>query len=113
MEDLEIEEQSGSFTRPPGFKVRDMMKSQPWETGQDAAVTARVRFDSQVGWWAARTLGVPAAVDESLEAEIPVANRDAFVGWILSFGDSAEVLGPDDLRAEILERVESAMASLP
>ncbi len=113
MEDLELQEQSGSFTRPSGFKVRDMMKSHPWETGQDAAVTARVRFDSQVGWWAARTLGVPAAVDESLEVEIPVANRDAFVGWILSFGDSAEVLGPDDLRAEIKERVESAMASLP
>jgi predicted DNA-binding transcriptional regulator YafY len=64
-----------------------------------------------VSWWAARTLGVPVAGGEPLEIELPVTNRDAFVGWILSFGASAEVLGPDDLRAEILQRVVAALES--
>ena len=38
-----------------------------------------------------------------------VANRDAFIGWVLSFGASAEVLAPAELRAEILNRVNSAL----
>jgi predicted DNA-binding transcriptional regulator YafY len=42
-----------------------------------------------------------------------VVNRDAFVGWVLSFGASAEVIGPPELRDAVAQRVGETMAQLP
>ncbi|NNC75932.1 MAG: WYL domain-containing protein, partial [Acidimicrobiia bacterium] len=44
----------------------------------------------------------------ALVAEVLVRNRDAFIGWLLGFDDHAELLGPDDLRLELLDRVRGA-----
>ena len=32
-----------------------------------------------------------------------------FVGWVLGFGPDAEVLGPDELRQQVLARIEAAV----
>lgn len=102
----------GKFKRPRGFDVKTVLQAQPWEAGYDEQIEATVRFDEDVAWWAGRTLGRSVA-DGPLEVNIPISNRDAFVGWILSFGPSAEVLGPPELRQEILGRVEAALSLLP
>jgi predicted DNA-binding transcriptional regulator YafY len=47
-----------------------------------------------------------------LDAELSVANREAFIGWILGFGPDAEVLGPPELRDAVLQRVEAALGGL-
>lgn len=113
IEDLKVDDPPHSFVRPKGFKIRELMGTQPWETGPDATVTATVRFDESVGWWAARSLGVESSPTGELTVDVPVSNRDAFVGWILSFGDAAEVLSPADLRSEIVSRVHHALLGLP
>jgi len=100
--------EAAAIPKPPGFDVKGLMAAQPWETGPDPAVEAKIRFDADVAWWAARTLGLEAP-DGELEATVPVSNRDALVGWALSFGDSAEVLEPADLRDEIVRRARAAM----
>ena len=41
--------------------------------------------------------------DGSLVVEVPCANRDAFRSWLLGWGADAEVLGPPDVRAEVVE----------
>lgn len=108
IESLEVGDKPDSFEKPKGFDIRAVMDTQPWETGGSEELEARVRFDADVAWWAARTLRAPEPSGE-LTATVPVANRDAFVGWILSFGDSAEVMGPPELRSEIRSRVEAAL----
>jgi predicted DNA-binding transcriptional regulator YafY len=85
------------------------MNNHPWEAGGDETVTAKVHFDESVAWWAGRTLGVEVERGSDLEVDVPLSNRDAFVGWVLSFGSSAEVLEPDDVRTEIRSRVEAAL----
>lgn len=40
--------------------------------------------------------------DRGLVVRVPVTNREGFRSWILSYLDRAEVLGPDDLRDEIV-----------
>jgi predicted DNA-binding transcriptional regulator YafY len=112
MSSLELGEQPAAFTRPAEFDIRATMTAQPWDIGSDPQSVATVRFDSDVSWWAARTLGVVAVEGEALEVELPVSNEDAFVGWILSFGASAEVLVPDQMRDVIRSRVQAAVAGV-
>jgi proteasome accessory factor B len=108
---LEVGERPNAFKKPPGFDIRDAFRAQPWETGPDPEVTATVRFDSDVAWWAARSLGLPEH-EEDLTAEVRVTNRNAFVGWILSFGASAEVLAPGELRDLVSQRVNEALGQI-
>lgn len=112
IETLEDVGEAGSFDKPRDFDVRSIMDAQPWETGGGDEVEAEVRFDPEVAWWAARTLRIEEPEDE-LVTRMPVANRDAFIGWILSFGPSAEVLGPPEIRQDIESRVKAALEGLP
>ncbi len=109
---LELGDSPQAFKPPRDFNIRSVMTQQPWESGEDDEVKATVRFDPDVAWWAARTLGVPAPESGPLETEIPVANRDAFMGWILSFGASVEVLFPEDLRAAIRANVTATLEGI-
>ena len=106
---LDVDDPPGAFKPPRDFDVRGLMSREPWESGQDELVKATVRFDSDVAWWSARTLGLDPWKSGPLDVEVPVANRDAFMGWILSFGASAEVLSPKDLRAELKANVEATL----
>lgn len=112
IENLRVSANPGQFSPPSRFDVRREIDAQPWEAGEGDEIEARVRFSEEVSWWAARTLGLddPEGV---LEATVPVVNRDAFIGWVLSFGDGAEVLAPVELRSEIRARLEAALAGLP
>jgi predicted DNA-binding transcriptional regulator YafY len=109
---LEVGEDAGVFVRPAKFDIRKVVNTHPWEAGLDETVNATVRFDPEVSWWAARTLGTTVENGKTLEVDLPVANRDAFIGWILSFGESVEVLGPAELRAEITRRVVAALENV-
>jgi len=108
---LEVGEQPGAFRKPKGFDIRAVVDSQPWEAGPDPTVEVTVRFAPDLAWWAARSLGLPEPEGE-LTAVVPVSNVDAFVGWVLSFGASAEVLAPDQMRDEIRSRVQAAVSGV-
>lgn len=112
VESLQVSDEAGTFTKPRGFDVRSIMDVQPWETGRDPQVEATVRFQPDVAWWAARTLGLDDPNGE-LTTTVPVTNRDAFVGWVLSFGDAAEVIEPEEIRDEVRRRVDAALGALP
>jgi predicted DNA-binding transcriptional regulator YafY len=112
IESLEVGEEAGVFTKPKGFDIRAAVDAQPWETGLDPTVQATVRFDQEVAWWAARSLGL-RETDSELVTEVSVSNRDAFIGWLLSFGTSAEVLEPPELRQAVSERVAEVLERVP
>jgi predicted DNA-binding transcriptional regulator YafY len=83
----------------------------PWELGGDEPVTARLLVDAEQAGWAEGHVG-PAAVvarrpDGSVELEVAVTNRDAFRSFVLGFLDHAELLGPPELRAELVTWLEA------
>ena len=104
---LRVGETTQAFTKPRNFDIKAAVDAQPWEAGADPVTVTTVRFDEDVAWWAARSLGVAEPHGE-LTTEVEVANRDAFIGWILSFGTSAEVLAPEDMREAVAARVRAA-----
>ncbi len=110
-EDMASGDQPEAFERPAGFSAREFVASAPWEAGE-LDLTAEVVFDEDLAWWAHRQLSAAAHVrslkDGKLHVTMPVANPDAFVGWLLAFGASAELLAPPELRAMLLDRVKAA-----
>jgi predicted DNA-binding transcriptional regulator YafY len=112
MSGIEIGKDTAAFERPKRFDVKKAMSANPWEAGTDEVVTASVRFDEELAWWAARTLDLDPPASGPLEAEVNVTNRDAFIGWILGFGPDAEVLGPPELRDAVVDRIEAAIGGL-
>jgi predicted DNA-binding transcriptional regulator YafY len=83
----------------------------PWELGGDEPVTARLWVDAEQAGWAEGHVGPEAIVarrpDGSVELEVPVTNRDAFRSFVLGFLDHAELLGPPELRADLVAWLES------
>jgi len=86
----------------------------PWETGSGEPVTAHLLVDADQAGWASGHLG-PGAVaerrdDGSVVLAVRVTNRDAFRSFVLGFLDHAEVLGPPDLRADMVTWLEALCA---
>ncbi len=106
--DVEVGDEAEAFPRATG-SAADVPS--PWETGADAPVTARLLVDADQAGWAAGHLGSDAVVewrsDGSLVLALRVTNRDAFRSFVLGFLDHAEVLGPAELRSEMVAWLEA------
>jgi proteasome accessory factor B len=99
--------EAGSFERPPAPADRG---TQPWLIGGDEPVTARLAVDGDQAGWALDHLADAQIIerhdDGSVIVELEVTNRDAFRSFVLGFLEHAEVLAPDELRAELVEWLE-------
>lgn len=94
--ELEIGEPDAFVRSTPAPGVR----LQPWELGDDAPRRARVLVEAEQAAWAAHHVGEPVERrdDGSIVLEFPVTNEDAFISFVLSFLDNAEILEPPELR---------------
>ena len=108
MEAIQVEQKTGTFRRPPEFDLKAVLNHLAWEGGPDASTSAVVRFSPEVAWWASRQLGGEAGETEddgSITVTVPVSNPASFLGWVLTFGEGAEVLSPPELRQSVINRV--------
>lgn len=108
MDAIALDESAGAFERPSDFDLRAALDA--WDLSQETDAKALIRFAPEVAWWATRQLGgivgQPGA-DGAITVEVPVTNVGSFVGWILTFGDGAEVMAPSELRQAVINRVRS------
>lgn len=103
-----VESGGGSTFAPPETTVPGRARG-AWELGAEEPVRAVVRIEGPAVRWAVQHLGPDQvrSVDDAAIVELPVTNRAAFRSFVLSFLEHAEVLEPADLRAEIVEWLES------
>ncbi|MDE0117766.1 MAG: WYL domain-containing protein [bacterium] len=97
----------GGFEQPEG--TAGWVPLQPWKFGTDPAVTARLRVDAGQADWAARRLGLEPVEKESGGSavfEVPVRSPDAFRSLVLEFLEHAEILGPPELRDDMVAWLE-------
>lgn len=98
---------AGAFERPPR---RSGSPPDPWEMGEEEPIAARLLVDGDHVDWAVQFLGadrlVQRADDGSGVFALVVRNREAFRSLVLSFLDHAEVLEPEELRAEVVAWLE-------
>ncbi len=109
MEKISVGGDKDAFARPPDFHLKAVLDGLTWDGPEEMRTTASVRFAPEVAWWAARQLGADQTDIDSdgfITVTVPVSNRGSFISWVLSFGDRAEVLGPEELRAAVVNRVK-------
>ena len=96
-----------SFQRPEGFDPAQALAEDPWMMGEGDALVARVRVDPVHAGLTESELGTAAVVeragDGSIVVDLPVVNVDAFRSWVFGLLDHAEVLGPPELRAAVVD----------
>lgn len=101
----------GAFERPeeavPGLQL------DPWALGgQSDPVAAQIWFDPEVAH-SVRAEVPPEAIradgPDGLVVELTVTNRDGFRSWLLAFLDRAEVLAPEELRADMVGWLRSVI----
>ncbi len=86
----------------------------PWSAGSEEETEAVVRVDAVEGPRAVAEAGAGAAeveADGSALIRLRVTNRGAFRAWVLSMLDHAEVVGPPELRDEIVGWLDDVVAS--
>jgi predicted DNA-binding transcriptional regulator YafY len=96
-----------AFARPTGAAGAP---PPPWLLGDDTEVGAELLVDAVQAEWAAATVGDASVVerrpDGSVVLRVAVTNRAAFRSFVLGFLDHAEVLGPPEIRQELIDWLE-------
>jgi predicted DNA-binding transcriptional regulator YafY len=91
------------FERPP---VRSSRPPAPWEMGDEDEVTAEVLVDADQAERVVAEVGADAVRerrdDGSVVITLRVTNRSALRSWVLDRLDRAEILGPPELRDEMI-----------
>lgn len=112
--------QGAAFERPEGFDVRAAFPADAKLLGEadDGAATAEVAVDPPLAAVVRGELGDDAVVREASNGagavvfRVPCVNRDAFRSWVLGLGHHAEVLGPPEVRADLVAWLRSISASV-
>lgn len=103
---------AGDFDVPRSFRIAEYLNRAPWELGEGEPVKARVRIRfPQSRWVIAEGLGTvkrETTADGSAELEFGVRSADAFIRWLLPFGDQAQLLFPPALKRQ-LEQAREAL----
>ena len=101
----------GAFERPADFDPDEVLHDEPWRYGTDAPVEALVEVDAAVAPWVVGRLGDEAVREErddgSVVVALTVTNRGAFRSFVLDLLDHAVVLGPAELRDDLVAWLEA------
>ncbi|CAB4870376.1 unannotated protein [freshwater metagenome] len=98
-----------SFERPADFDIRLVFPADPKLLGEPEREVTRaiVRIAGSRAALVAAEVGDQAVVrrfdDGTIDVEVPCVNRDAFRSWVLGLTDNAVVLGPEDLRSDVIQ----------
>ncbi|MGW5016832.1 helix-turn-helix transcriptional regulator [Streptomyces cacaoi] len=100
-----VRSRAGAFTAPVPDQVTVRETVERW-AGESATATARIKLRSGAGYpLRARALSVCERGDGWDELEIPYGH--GLDAWLVEFGPDVIVLGPDELRADVVDRLRA------
>ncbi len=127
-EDEPVLGEPAAFELPDGFDLRAAVRFLPWrvgakpaelrgeetDDGEPEAVEVTMTVDARLARSVVATVGAGSVEawepSGAARLRITVPETDAFVDWVVSLGDTAEVLTPPDLRTAVIERLEDLVA---
>jgi proteasome accessory factor B len=101
---VELESTPGAFRRPEGVPAGP---APPWRLGDDEEIVVDLRVDASQAQWARALAGEGSVAGTSADGttylKLRVTNRAALRGFVLGFLDHAEILGPPEVRDEVVQ----------
>jgi proteasome accessory factor B len=101
---VDLESTAGAFRRPEGVAAGP---APPWRLGDDEEILVDLKVDASQAQWARALAGEGSVTgtgpDGGAYLRLKVTNRAAFRGFVLGFLDHAEVLGPPEVRDEVVQ----------
>jgi predicted DNA-binding transcriptional regulator YafY len=102
------------FELPASFDVTHYVHGE-FGLGKPSKVRALVEFDARVADEIRskklhRDQRVAMSADGRLRLSVPLVNVDAFIGWVLSFGDAATVVEPPEVARRVAAILDRAAA---
>lgn len=97
---------SPDYEVPEDFTLRHHLDLRAWELGEDETLTADVRFNFPLSLHMERNREgelIRSESDGGAVRRFRVARADPFLRWILSLAGEAEIIEPEELRAEFKE----------
>ena len=105
------------FSPPVDFDLAAYRDRPSWQLAPQRA-TARIRVSPAMAWWVeahwAHCGAVTPLDDGAIVYETPYADARPLLGWVLGLADDAEVLEPEDLRAQLraqLDRLDDLLGA--
>ena len=104
--------ETAHFELPASFDVATYVHGE-FGLGKPTKVRALVEFDARIADEIRakklhRDQRVAMSADGRLRLSVPLVNVDAFIGWVLSFGDAATVVEPPELARQVASILERA-----
>ena len=96
------------FEVPAGFDPAKALEAPPFAQADNAEIKAQVVFDASTAWWVERSapwLHLRWEPDGTAIAEVQVSDITGFVSWLLSYGEGATLMSPDELRDAVRSRL--------
>jgi len=105
----------GSVVLPDGFDPDAALPDVPWRIGEGALVTVVVHVDAALAALVLDEVGQSALAarheDGSVVLHLEVTNIAALRSWLFELGDHAEVVGPEEVRADVVSWLEAVAGS--
>jgi proteasome accessory factor BC len=117
IEDLPQVGREGSGVLPDDFDASAAVPDEPWLIGGEEAEEVEVVVDVVEAQRVLDELGpsnlVERSGDGSVRVRFSVSNRVALRSWVLGLLDHAEVVGPPEVRADVVAWLESIASAAP
>lgn len=97
---------SPDYVVPQDFALRDHLDLRAWELGEDETLTVDVRFRFPLSLRMERNREgelIRSESDGGAIRRFQVARPDPFLRWILSLAGEAEIIEPEEMRADLGE----------
>lgn len=105
---LNEDKEEPDFERRSDFNSEDFFFMFPWEYGSDQPIEVKVRFSSKAAFLVEKSSSkkLEEKKDGSEILLFKVKDEEAFVHWLLSFAEDAEVISPASTRKKIREALD-------
>jgi predicted DNA-binding transcriptional regulator YafY len=100
--------QGGSYEPPRRDEATASIGAEAWEFGGDEVADVRVYFEPEARWWAEQNLAhltSREAPEGRLEVEMPTANVEALLSWVIGWDGTVAVVSPPEVRKRLRDHL--------